>query len=145
MAGFIALGASRPVAERVGNLLPHRPQRILGAIRLPHARVPQRHRCPRRLRRPHRINWTVPKCEVGYWGRVSHRKRGLITEAVRGITQFAFAQLRMRRVECLSDAENMASRAVAERAGFALEGVLRNERIAPDGTPRNTCVYSVTA
>lgn len=93
----------------------------------------------------HRINWTVPKCEVGYWGRVSHQKRGLITEAVRGITQFAFAQLHMRRVECLPDAENMASRSVAVRAGFALEGVLRNERIAPDGTLRNTCVYSVTA
>lgn len=93
----------------------------------------------------HRIDWAVPKGEIGYWGRRKHLRRGLITEAVRGMTQFALVHLGMRRVECLPDAENMPSRSVAERAGFTLEGVLRHERIAPDGTLRNTCVYSVTA
>lgn len=93
----------------------------------------------------HRIDWAVPKGEIGYWGRRKHLRRGLITEAVRGMTRFALAQLGMRRVECLPDAENMPSRSVAERAGFTLEGVLRHERVAPDGTLRNTCVYSVTA
>lgn len=93
----------------------------------------------------HRLNWQVPKCEVGYWGRKGYLKRGLVSEAVTGITQFALAHLKMRRVECLPDAENLPSRLVAERAGFALEGVFRNERIAPDGTPRNTCIYSAIA
>jgi RimJ/RimL family protein N-acetyltransferase len=92
----------------------------------------------------HSLNWKVPKCEVGYWGRNSYLKRGLITEAVTGITQFALAHLNMQRVECMTDAENMPSRLVAERAGFALEGILRNERKAPDGTLRSTCIYSVT-
>ncbi len=93
----------------------------------------------------HRVNWTVPKCEVGYWGRRGHLKKGFITEAVRGITQFALIELKMRRVECMPDTENTPSRSVAERAGFSLEGVLRHERIAPDGTVRDTCVYSVVA
>jgi len=31
---------------------------------------------------------------------------------------------------------------VAERCGFELEGVLRHERRAPDGSLRNTCIYA---
>jgi RimJ/RimL family protein N-acetyltransferase len=45
-------------------------------------------------------------------------------------------------VELITDEENVASCRVAERAGFVLEGVLRNERRAPDASLRNTCVYA---
>jgi len=93
----------------------------------------------------HRLNWSVPRCEVGYWGRQSEHGQGFITEAVQGITQFALRQLHMRRVECLTDALNLPSRRVAERAGFAMEGVMRHERKAPDGSLRDTCVYAITA
>ena len=31
----------------------------------------------------HRIDWRVPKCEVGFWGRSSHQRKGYITEGVR--------------------------------------------------------------
>ena len=45
-------------------------------------------------------------------------------------------------VEIRCDARNLRSRAVAERCGFALDGVLRNEALGVDGAPRDTCVYS---
>ena len=52
--------------------------------------------------------------------------------------------LRARRIECFTDADNLPSRRLAERCGFVLEGIMRNERVEPNGTLRNTCLYAVT-
>ncbi len=41
----------------------------------------------------HRLNWEVPCFEIGYWMRTPYCGRGLMTEAVRGITEFARDQL----------------------------------------------------
>ena len=41
----------------------------------------------------HNIDWEVPCFETGYWIRTSLRGQGLITEAVHGITIFAFGEL----------------------------------------------------
>ena len=90
----------------------------------------------------HRTVWTTPKTEVGYWGRVSKARNGYISEAVTRLTGFAFETLKMARVELIADEENLASRRVAERCGYTLEGILRHERRAPDDTLRNSCVYA---
>jgi RimJ/RimL family protein N-acetyltransferase len=90
----------------------------------------------------HRFNWHVPKFEIGYWCRQSCQGQGLITEAARAITAFAFDTLHARRVEALPDDENGASCRVLERAGYQLEGILRHERIDPDGVLRNTRMYA---
>lgn len=91
----------------------------------------------------HRFNWQVPKFEVGYWCRKQFHGQGLVAEAVRGLLAFAQHHLGARRVECFTDEANGPSRRVAERSGFVLEGVMRNERRNPDGSLRNTCVYAV--
>ena len=93
----------------------------------------------------HRFDWSVPKCEVGFWLRSSYAGRGLMTEAAKVLTSFAFRELGMRRVEVFTDEANQRARRVCERAGFALEGILRHHRAGPEGAPRNTCVYSVIA
>lgn len=90
----------------------------------------------------HRTVWTTPKTEIGYWARVSRWGRGFVTEAVDALTQYAFTQLAAVRVEIVTDEANGASRRVAERCGFVLEGTLRHERRAPDGTLRNACLYA---
>ncbi len=74
----------------------------------------------------HRIDWTIPKFEIGYWCRSSAQGNGYVVEAVNAITDFAFSQLEARRVEIRADDDNTASWKVAERAGFDLEGTLRN-------------------
>ncbi len=76
----------------------------------------------------HRIDWEVPSGEIGYWVRTQFAGQGYITEAVNGITAFAFDVLGARRVEIRCNEENTRSAAVARRAGFVLEGVLRNHR-----------------
>ncbi|HMN76553.1 MAG TPA: GNAT family N-acetyltransferase [Burkholderiaceae bacterium] len=90
----------------------------------------------------HRTVWDVPKTEVGYWVRSSESGKGYVTEAVTRLVAFAFEALAAERIEIITDAENLASRRVAERCGFTLEGLLRRERRAPDGSLRNTCVYA---
>jgi RimJ/RimL family protein N-acetyltransferase len=90
----------------------------------------------------HRTVWATPKTEIGYWGRVSRAGNGFISEAVAALTAYAFANLHAVRVEIITDAENHASRRVAERCQFVLEGTLRNERRAPDGSLRSTCLYA---
>lgn len=90
----------------------------------------------------HVRDWAVPKLEVGYWCRKTQQRRGLITEAVRAITSLAASELKARRIECCPDEQNAASRRVPERAGYQLEGIIRNDRATPIGELRNTCVYA---
>ncbi len=92
----------------------------------------------------HRIDWEVPKFEIGYWCRTRFTGQGYVTEAVRGISTFAFDALGARRVEIRCDSRNLPSARVAERAGFRLEGELRNNELDTSGHLRNTLVYAMT-
>ena len=91
----------------------------------------------------HRIDWEVPRFEIGYWCRTRFAGRGYTTEAVRGISAFAFDTLGAGRVEIRCDARNRPSARVAERAGFRLEGELRNNEVDTGGERRNTLVYAM--
>ena len=90
----------------------------------------------------HRPNWEVPKFEVGYWCRTTQAGQGYISEAVRALACRAEEELGALRIELITDAENQRSRALAERCGFTLEGLLHNDRRASDGSLRNTCIYA---
>lgn len=89
----------------------------------------------------HDFDWTVPKCELGYWGRTRFTRQGLVTEAVVALTDLAF-RMGVRRVYALPDAENLRSCHLCERAGFTLEGVMHNDRRAPNGRLRSTRIYA---
>ena len=92
----------------------------------------------------HLMDWSVPRFEIGYWSRKRYVGQGYIVEATQAIASFAIDVLRARRVEIRCDARNERSVRVAERAGFLLEGRLRNQAIAPDGAVRDTLVFAVT-
>jgi RimJ/RimL family protein N-acetyltransferase len=64
--------------------------------------------------------------ELGYITAAAARGRGVATEALRQLTQWAFAELGMERLELLISVDNPASKRVAERAGYVREGVLRS-------------------
>lgn len=90
----------------------------------------------------HRIDWAVRRFEIGYWIRPEAAGQGHVSEAVRLLTALAFGPLAARRVEIRCDPRNLKSRGVAERCGFELEGVLRNNTLGVDGAPRDTAVYA---
>lgn len=91
----------------------------------------------------HRMDWEVPKFEIGYWCRTRFAGQDYVTEAVQGITDFAFDKLEARRVEIQCDTLNKASARVAEKAGYRLEGTLRNDQASTSGDLRDTFIYSL--
>jgi RimJ/RimL family protein N-acetyltransferase len=88
-----------------------------------------------------RFDWSVPRGEIGYWCATDKVGRGYISEAVSALTEFAWS-LGLVRVEIRCDAKNLRSCAVAERAGFVLEGTLKNDCRNPQGIIRDTCVFA---
>jgi ribosomal-protein-alanine N-acetyltransferase len=62
---------------------------------------------------------------IGYWMGAPYAGRGLMTEAVRAATSFAFGNLRLNRLEAACLPSNAASQRVLEKVGFALEGRAR--------------------
>lgn len=63
--------------------------------------------------------------EIGYWVGEEYWNRGISTEAVRAVTEYAFTTLGMSRVHAEVFTWNTASMRVLEKAGYVREGVLR--------------------
>ena len=90
----------------------------------------------------YRTVWSLPRTEVGYWVRTGETGKGYASEGVAAVTSWALESLGAKRVELITDEQNVRSRDVAARCGFRLEGILRNVMQSPDGTLRNSCVYA---
>lgn len=88
-------------------------------------------------------DWAVPAFELGYWLGRDAEGQGYVSEAARVMTRFLFEAWRAERVAIRCDARNARSKAVPERLGFAFEGALRRDSLAPDGTIRDTLVYAM--
>jgi len=59
---------------------------------------------------------------IGYWIDRAYAGRGYTTEAVNLLTEYGFSTLALHRIEINLRPENAASRRVAEKAGYLLEG-----------------------
>jgi RimJ/RimL family protein N-acetyltransferase len=67
--------------------------------------------------------------EVGYWVDPRARQRGVATTAVRAVCRWAMTTGGIELIEWRCEAGNVASRRVAEKAGFRIEGTLRGRRV----------------
>jgi RimJ/RimL family protein N-acetyltransferase len=83
--------------------------------------------------RLHRIEAQRGEAEIGYWTVPAVWGRGVATRAVETATEWAFDNLRLRRVYLCHALDNPASCRVAQRAGFRLEGTLRASYRYGDG------------
>ena len=61
------------------------------------------------------------------------------------LLEHAFAVLGMNRVEFLTHSKNAQSRAALLKLGAAQEGILRHHRVLPDGSLRDSVVFSILA
>jgi len=67
--------------------------------------------------------------EIGYWVDPRARNRGVATTAVRAACQWAVTMAGIELIEWRCEAGNIASRRVAEKAGFLIEATLRKRRV----------------
>ena len=65
-----------------------------------------------------------------------------MTRAVRLLSRWVFDNLPIERIQITVHPDNEASRAVAERAGYVFEGILRSY-IEIKGRPRDAAMYSL--
>ena len=84
------------------------------------------------------------RVEIGStWYRKRVQRSGLNTECKLLLLTHAFEALGCLAVEFRTHFFNRQSRLGIERLGAKLDGILRQHMIGPDGTLRDTCVYSI--
>lgn len=84
------------------------------------------------------------KLEIGHtWLSESAQRSGANTEAKFLLLSHAFEVLDMVRVQFTTDELNEKSRAAILRLGAQQEGIVRHERIMPDGRKRNSVRFSI--
>ncbi len=92
----------------------------------------------------HRIDWSVPSLEAGYWIHPAEQGKGYVSEALQLLRNLAFEHLHAERLTVMCSKENHRSAAVPRRCGFVHEATLRNERRTLDGKLRDTEVFAMT-
>ena len=84
------------------------------------------------------------KLEIGHtWLALSTQKSAINTEAKLLLLTYAFEVLDCVRVQFTTDELNEKSRAAILRLGAVQEGIVRHERIMPDGRKRNSVRFSI--
>lgn len=84
------------------------------------------------------------RLEIGStWLSASAQRTGINTETKYLMLEYAFEAMRCVRVQFTTDQLNARSRAAIMRLGAKPEGIVRNERIMPDGRKRNSVRFSI--
>jgi RimJ/RimL family protein N-acetyltransferase len=83
--------------------------------------------------------------EIGYWIAADYQARGLVTEAVTALVSVAFEEMGARRLEIRCSPQNSRSRAIPERLGFHLDGILREGGLSGAGELEDKMVWSLLA
>jgi RimJ/RimL family protein N-acetyltransferase len=90
----------------------------------------------------HSINISDHCTEVGYWLEKSHRGHGIATAALNLVTDLALDVMAFRRIEALTDFDNLASQSVITRSGYEREALLRNRVTKPDGSQKDMVLFA---
>ncbi|MCZ8377850.1 GNAT family protein [Mycobacterium sp. CPCC 205372] len=90
------------------------------------------------------VDATNRRLEIGHtWYTAAARRTGVNTETKLLMLGHAFDQLGCVAVEFRTHFFNFASRKAIERLGAKLDGILRSHQVLPDGSRRDTVVYSI--
>jgi N-acetyltransferase len=93
----------------------------------------------------HDIDPSVDRLEIGHtWYAKSRQRSGVNTTAKLLLMSHAFDTLGAELVGLRTDNFNFASQRAIERLGARKDGVMRHHRARPDGTVRDTVLYSIS-
>ena len=92
------------------------------------------------------VDATHRRVEIGStWYRRSVQRTPLNTQCKLLLLRHAFEMLGCIAVEFRTHSFNHASRAAISRLGAKQDGILRNHQVSPNGTLRDTVVFSIVA
>lgn len=81
--------------------------------------------------------------EIGYWLAEPFWGRGIMSAAIRQLTEDAFEHYDLARIHAEPFAHNQGSRRALEKAGYTLEGILKN-RVFKNTEIFDSCLYAFT-
>ena len=81
--------------------------------------------------------------EIGYWLAEEFWGRGIMSAAIRQLTEAAFEHYDLARIHAEPFAHNQGSRRALEKAGYNLEGTLKN-RVFKNTEIFDSCLYAFT-
>jgi len=83
------------------------------------------------------------RTEIGYWLAEEMQGKGIVTQAVKKLCQFAYEELGINRIQIKCAVGNFPSKKVPRRLNFQLEGVERDGELLSDGQFTDLEVYSL--
>ena len=81
--------------------------------------------------------------EMGFWLAEPYWGKGIMTDAVKSFTKFAFERCKLQRIYAEPYTTNPASARVLEKAGYSLEGTMR-ANVFKDGRVLDQYLYAKT-
>jgi|GEM_PF-6361702 RimJ/RimL family protein N-acetyltransferase len=71
------------------------------------------------------VDWADRSAALSYWLDEAHQGKGIMTASYRAFVSHAFDTWKMNRIVIECAVDNARSRAIPERLGFTLEGIIR--------------------
>lgn len=88
------------------------------------------------------FNLEANRSEVGYMLHPDYFRKGIMTEALQLVLDYGFNTLNLNSTEAIIIEDNIASRKVAEKAGFSLDGITK-ESCYHNNRYYNQCFYGM--
>lgn len=88
------------------------------------------------------LDFKNEKAEIMYWISQSYSGKGVISKCVKKLTEIGFNEYRMNKIVIKTSIDNIPSKRVAEKCGFSLEAIHREDEKLLDGYT-DICVYTL--
>ncbi|MBK6444271.1 MAG: GNAT family N-acetyltransferase [Bacteroidetes bacterium] len=89
------------------------------------------------------FDWNVGKVEIGFFIDKDFVNKGIISKSVSFVIDYAFKELKLNKIFMRVSEDNLASRRVAEKNNFEIEGKLRKDFKTSDGELIDVIYYGV--
>ncbi|MDR3059014.1 MAG: GNAT family N-acetyltransferase [Prevotella sp.] len=83
------------------------------------------------------------KIEIGYWLSQNAQGKGIMTQSVSKLVEYAFNKMGMNRIQIKVAVGNNKSRRIPEKLGFQMEGIERDGELLVDNVFTDIAVYSL--
>ena len=90
------------------------------------------------------IDWQTPRAEISYFLHQNHAGKGLMTEVMSRMVQFAFKHLQLNKLVLKTLIDNYGSQRLARKVGFRREGDLRHEYRRASGVLLDVMLFGLT-
>ncbi len=89
------------------------------------------------------FDWRIPKCEFAYFIDEKHEGKGITSKVTKAMVDHCFETLKMNKVWIETGEDNIASKTIALKNGFQLEGLLRHNFRDAEGNLINLEYYGL--